>query len=325
MTILVTGCMGFIGSNLVPLLLRAGHYVIGFDNLSNPSIAPTDRMKARSEKYWKKFKFYKVNIGAADHMQTFLMNERAPDVVIHLAAVGSVPRSFSYPIDTIHNNCTGFASMMYTARMFGVKKFIYASSSSVYGNNKDLYKMEGLEGEALSPYALSKQMNEKFAKVWGAQQGIHCIGLRFFNVYGPGQRPDGAYASVIPRFINNEKPVVYGDGTATRDFTYVDDVCEAIEKCLKLSDKGEKHVVMNVGAGWGTRVKHLLTLLGKEKVAEYKEERRGDIKTSIASTVILKSILDYTPPTKIEEGILKTKAYYDSLKSNHGQGKEDGK
>lgn len=315
MNILVTGCMGFIGSNLVPQLLNSLHTVIGFDNLSNTSIDPTGRMKKAAGKYWPGFKFYKIDVNNTEHMKTILVNERKIDAVVHLAAMGSVPRSFASPIQTIHVNCTGFASIMYTAKMFGIKNFVYASSSSVYGDNKDLVKIEGREGNPLNPYALSKQVNEKFAEVWGVPNGLNCTGLRFFNVYGPGQKTEGAYASVIPRFLTSEKPVVYGDGSATRDFTYVDDVCEAIHNAIirPMDLKNPTHTILNVGAGRGTKVKDLLKLIRKEDLAEFKDERCGDIKTSIADTNRIQNVLNFVPQTKIEDGLIKTNAYYESI------------
>lgn len=304
MKILVTGCVGFIGSNLVPHLLNLGHEIVGFDNLFNPSIRPTDRMKQASGDNWKNFKFYKVDIRSGPEMQTILLNEKV-DAVIHLAAVGSVPRSFLNPLQTVSVNELGFVTLLQVMAVLKIPRLVFASSSSVYGDSLKRVKIEGEEGNPLSPYAISKRANELFASVWCPQVGINYVGLRFFNVYGPGQLVHSDYAAVIPKFINNE-PVIYGDGLAVRDFTYVDTVVEAIEKALEYS--ANKSTICNVGTGQGTRITDLATMIGKTPT--YQDARLGDIQCSIASTKLCEDTLDHYPWTSIQMGIELTKEFY---------------
>jgi nucleoside-diphosphate-sugar epimerase len=217
---------------------------------------------------------------------------------------------------TVKNNELGFASVMLTASKLGIEQFIYASSSSVYGDNADLVKTEGNEGKPLSPYALSKKMNEEFARVWG--QNLRTIGLRFFNVYGPGQRPDSSYAAVIPRFLCWDEVEIYGDGTQVRDFTYVDDVCEAIVKSLEY--KGPS-IVLNVGAGEMTTVNQLAELCrtAAQPKPQLTLSRPGDISFSVADTTLLEKTLGFKPQTKIAEGIIRTRHFYDSMRLEHGK------
>lgn len=312
MNILVTGCMGFIGSNLVPKLLNAGNNVIGFDNLESPSINPTNRMKEESKQNWERFIFFNIDINKPEQMHSILAN-CVPDIIIHLAALGSVPRSFDTPIATMQTNAIGFINVLQMAHIFNSKKFIYASSSSVYGDSKSYSRTEGSEGKALSPYALSKQANEQIAELLSLQMKTKLIGLRFFNVYGPGQSLRGQYSPVIPVFCTSEKPVVYGDGTQVRDFTYVDDVCEAI--MLSIGQPiNENHTVLNVGKGMGNSLIHILRLLEKTEV-DRKEERFGDVKFSIADTRLAKEIIGFEAKTSIEDGLKKTKAFYEKFNS----------
>lgn len=310
MKILVTGCMGFIGSNVVPSLLNSGHDVVGLDNLFQPSIRPTDRMKEISKGRWDAFKFYKGDIREHGVLETVFAHEGI-DAVVHLAAVGSVPRSFSNPGLTTSVNIGGFVNVLTMAARFQVPRFVYASSSSVYGDSHRLMKTEGEEGNTLSPYALSKKMNEEFARIWAPAAHVNTVGLRFFNVYGPGQLPDSPYSAVIPRFIT-APPVVHGDGSTTRDFTFVGDVARAIEFSLAYADKAS--TVVNVGTGVGTSLKKLLVYL--EKTAKHQPERVGDIHYSIASVVKAKTEIGFEAETKIEDGIKITRAFYEKEATN---------
>lgn len=309
-TFLVTGCMGFIGSNFVPKLLQRYVRVIGIDNLSNASLHPTDRMKREAgPKFWPAFTFYNLDVTDFETLATVLQSFKI-DGIIHLAALGSVPRSFENPIATIKNNDLGFVSVMQLAAALKIPKVVYASSSSVYGDSKDVAKIEGREGMALSPYALSKQMNEQFAFVWGEKAGVKSVGLRFFNVFGPGQRPDSPYSAAIPRFINDPSPVIYGDGLQMRDFTFVDDVCEAILNALVYNGPS---TCVNVGKGFGNTVNEIVKMIGVENKVSYLPARTGDIRISVADTTRAQKVLGFEAKTPIELGIEKTKQYYWSL------------
>lgn len=307
MNILVTGAMGFIGSNLIPALLKNNHNVIGFDNNSNPSLNPTDRMKAESGEKWKNFTFFKADVMCLEHMLSICSNFQ-PDAIIHLAAIGSVPRSFDEPAKYISTNEIGFLNVLYLSQVFKVKRLIYASSSSVYGDADVLPRKEGFEGKPMSPYALSKLHNESVARMWKQSYGLSSIGLRFFNVYGPGQRADSVYSAVIPKWINSDKIYVYGDGEILRDYTYVGDVVSSIQCALYGKDN---HYVANVGTGWGTTLNDLALLVSQgTKVIEYRPARPGDVKTSFACTKLLQQMIGYKPSTTIDEGIRKTIKFY---------------
>lgn len=317
MKILVTGCMGFIGSNLTSHLLNAGYQVIGFDNRSNCSINPTDRIKQNSGKNWKNFKYFDCDIRDLKAMSMICAVER-PEIIVHLAALGSVPRSFENPALVIDVNEKGFCNVLTLASSMGVKRVVFASSSSVYGDeNKMVYKTEGNEGEPLSPYALTKSQNEKLAKIW-QKSGLELIGLRFFNVYGPGQLPDSPYSAVIPKFINDPEIVLNGAGSTVRDFTYVDDVCEAIELCLK-SDHNVNFVV-NVGTGRSTSIEELANIILKHRRGIkiiYKAPRAGENPYSVASIIKARQYLNFQASYSLEEGLKKTIAYYEGLKGIH--------
>lgn len=313
MNILVTGCMGFIGSNLVSKLLNDGHSVLGFDNLVNPSLSPTDRMKATSGDNWQRFKFYKLDVTNTTQMLSILANEKI-DAIVHLAALGSVPRSFQFPLNVVHANELGFVSVLHTANLLGIKQFIFASSSSIYGMNDKEVKTEGQEGFPLSPYALSKKTNECFAQVWCPRVGINFVGLRFFNVYGPGQLPRSPYSAVIPKFINEDTPIVFGDGKTVRDFTFVDDVCDAISLSLEFSK--EKSTIVNVGKGVGVSLNALIQIL--EKTPTYEGARIGDIPISIANPEKAKKELGFVAKVSIAQGLDITKKYYEGVHNDLG-------
>lgn len=308
MKILVTGCFGFIGSNLVTHLLNAGHEVIGFDSLVNCSIDPTDRIKQQSGQNWSNFKFFKCDIRSYEQMLSFALNER-PEYIIHLAALGSVPRSFQDPASVSSVNVTGFINVMTLAKALEVKRVVFASSSSVYGSAQGSRTEDNI-GLPLSPYALSKQTNELFAGIWGQEY----VGLRFFNVYGPGQLVDSPYSAVIPRFINGKEITIYGDGETVRDFTYVDDVCEAIELSLTTDRPNE---IYNVCTGQGTSLKQLANLCKGKREVKHIELRPGDIKESIGIPFKAEVFLKFKAVTGIEEGIEKTIKYYEGLRGIH--------
>lgn len=310
MKILLTGCMGFIGSNVASHLLNAGHDVVGFDSLANCSINPTDRIKQNSGNNWNNFKFYECDIRDLKAMNTICIHEK-PEMVVHLAALGSVPRSFENPSLVIDVNERGFCNVLTLASSVGVKRVVFASSSSVYGDDQNPLRSEGMEGEPLSPYALTKLQNEKLAKIWSKNSNLEHIGLRFFNVYGPGQLPNSPYSAVIPRFINSDKIIIYGDGNTVRDFTYVDDVSRAIE--LALTCKA-KNLCMNIGTGRQTSINQLASLIsGGVKPVVYAKERPADVKKSVADTRVAQELLKFKSSHAVVTGLKKTIAYYESM------------
>lgn len=309
MKILVTGAMGFIGSNLVPALVHAGHVVVGVDNLVNASANPFERIRQAigvEDRGADNFYFVKADIRSeTDLTQVFKFHKF--DAVVNLAALGSVPRSFQTPHKTVETNELGFANLLKVMADFGVSRVVYASSSSVYGDSQKRVKIEGDEGKALNPYALSKQMNESFAAVYGRAKAINCVGLRFFNVYGPGQLPFSEFSAVIPKFINAQ-PKLFGDGSTTRDFTFVSDVVDAIMLSLAFSEN--QSAVLNVGTGTGTSLKQLVMHLSK--TAEHLPERLGDVRYSVASTTLCERTIGFKAKIGIAEGLTLTKAFYES-------------
>lgn len=307
MNILVTGAMGFIASNLIGDLLNQGHSVLGIDNLSKASINPTDRIKKKAQSNWKNFKFYSVDICDYTTMATIIAANFVPDAIIHLAAVGSVPLSFNMPSNTMKSNVFGFSNMLELLRIFEIKRFIFASSSSVYGSSSINPRVEGQEGKSLSPYAMSKKINEEMA-ILLTPMHTHFIGLRFFNVYGPGQSLNGHYSPVIPKFIIDDEPTVYGDGFTKRDFTYVDDVSDAIIKCLKLN----RSAIMNIGAEAKISLNEILSILGKKDKAVYKDFRNGDIKESYSNSSLAKELINWTANVKFSTGLEITKNFYNT-------------
>ena len=307
MKILVTGCLGFIGSNLSSFLLNKGHEVIGYDNASNPSIMATDRIKSESQDNWKNFKYFQMDIRSADSLNSIFYNEK-PDYVVHLAARGSVPKSYVNPADFIDNNERGFVNISMAAALAKVKRVIFASSSSVYGANPRTIRSEVDTPSPLSPYALTKYHNEQFARIWGKYSGLESTGLRFFNVYGPGQNSASQYAAVIPKFFNSDVILINGNGTQVRDFTFVSDVCEAIYKAITAK---ESNMVLNVGTGLGTSILDLANAISRgEKQIEHREARFGDVQSSIADTKHIKEILGWQPVVRIEHGIEMMRTYY---------------
>ena len=308
MKILVTGALGFIGSNYVSHALKQGHEVIGFDNLFNASINPTDRIKSSvTQLEWENFRFYNVDITNYFQMLSIIAANGTLDAIVHLAAVGSIPQSFDKPQLTMSVNVHGFANVAQLARILEIKRFVFASSSSVYGHSKETVRMENQTPSPANPYALSKRMNELLA----FQILENFVGLRFFNVYGPGQKFNTAYAPVIPRFINEEIPTVHGDGSTARDFTYVEDACQAIEKSLGF--KGQE--VLNIGTGKMFSLGHILTLLEKQE-CQFIEQRPGTVEYSCADISKAKKQIGYEPCFTFEQGLQKTVSYYKRIKQD---------
>ncbi|WP_017756538.1 SDR family oxidoreductase [Calidifontibacillus oryziterrae] len=299
---LVTGSAGFIGSNLVEAILKLGYQVIGLDNYSTGKKENVEEFLGNSN-----YEFIEGNICDFD---TCMKACEGIDYVLHQAAWGSVPRSIEMPLLYEEINIKGTINMMEVARQNSVKKFVYASSSSVYGDEPNLPKQEGREGNVLSPYALTKKVNEEYGKLYTKLYGLDTYGLRYFNVFGRRQNPDGAYAAVIPKFIktllNNEKPTINGDGKQSRDFTYIENVIEANLKACKAHQEaaGQAYNIAYGGREYLIDIYDVLCkLLGKNIKPIFGPERKGDIKHSNADITNAKQMLDYNPDWSFERGI----------------------
>lgn len=301
-TFLVTGGAGFIGSNLCEALLRLGHEVRCFDDLSTGKQGNVDLFLGEPN-----YTFLKGDIRDLD---SCLEACDGVDYVLHQAAWGSVPRSIEFPLLYEEINVRGTLNMLEAARQDGVKKFVYASSSSVYGDAPALPKREGREGTLLSPYAVTKRTGEEYAKLYTHLYGLDTYGLRYFNVFGPRQDPNGAYAAAIPKFIrqllNDEAPLIYGDGTQSRDFTYIENVVEAnLKACLAGHDAaGETFNIAYGGREYLLDMCRLLAeLLEKDIEPVFGPERAGEIKHSNADITKARDMLDYDPSYSFADGI----------------------
>lgn len=299
---LVTGAAGFIGSNLCEAILDLGYKVKALDDLSTGKQENIDFLKDRED-----YTFIKGDIKDLD---TCLMACEGVDYVLNEAAWGSVPRSIEMPLFYEENNIRGTLNMMEAARQKGVKKFVYASSSSVYGDHPVLPKVEGQEGNLLSPYALTKRANEEYGKLYKKLYNLDTYGLRYFNVFGRRQNPDGEYAAVIPKFIrqliSGEIPTINGDGKQSRDFTYIDNVIEAnLKACLAPSDAGgEAYNVAYGGREYLIDIYyHLCKALNIEREPNFGPDRAGDIKHSNADISKAKKLLKYEPEFDFSAGI----------------------
>lgn len=299
---LVTGGAGFIGSNICEEILRLGCKVRCLDNLSTGKKENVD-LFINNDNY----EFIKGDIR---DLETCKSACEGVDYVIHQAAWGSVPRSIELPLEYEQVNIMGTLNMLEAAKINKVKKFVYASSSAVYGDDSAPQKKEGIEGKLLSPYALTKRVDEEYAKLYTDLYGLETYGLRYFNVYGKRQDPNGMYAAVIPKFIkhllNNEIPVIYGDGKQSRDFVFVLDVVEANLKCC-LADSSEAGQVYNVASGKKEELidifNVLVKALDKDIKPKFEQERIGDIKHSSADITKIKERLKYNPQYNFEKGI----------------------
>ena len=299
---LVTGGAGFIGSNLCEALLNMGYRVRCLDDLSTGRQSNIDMFAGNSD-----YEFIKGDIKDLD---ICLKACEGVDYVLHQAAWGSVPRSIEMPIFYCRNNIEGTLNMMEAAHKSGVKKFVYASSSSVYGDEPNLPKTEGREGNLLSPYALTKMCDEEWGRLYKTLYGLDTYGMRYFNVFGRRQDPDGAYAAVIPKFLkqllNGERPTINGDGKQSRDFTYIDNVIEAnLKACLAPSEAaGEAFNIAYGGREYLIDIYYGLTkALGVDIEPIYGPDRKGDIKHSNADISKAKRLLGYDPEYSFEDGI----------------------
>jgi UDP-N-acetylglucosamine/UDP-N-acetylgalactosamine 4-epimerase len=312
-TFLVTGGAGFIGSHIAEYLCFHGAKKVRvLDNLLTGSQSNIDLLNA-----FPNFEFLNGDIRDLNTCKTAC---EGIEYVLHQAALGSVPRSIQEPENTNAINVSGTLHMLIAAKDAKVKRFVYASSSSVYGDNADLPKVEHKIGRHLSPYAVSKYSNELYAGVFNMNYRLEVIGLRYFNVFGPRQNPNGPYAAVIPLFINNlqqNEPVyINGDGEQSRDFTFIENVVQVNIKSL-FANKEAVNKVYNVAVGENFSVNrmfnHIAELLGSSQKAIHREERKGDIRDSLADISLAKKHLHYNPGIKFKEGLIETIKYFQSL------------
>ncbi|MCE7065369.1 SDR family oxidoreductase [Dyadobacter sp. CY326] len=310
---LVTGGAGFIGSNLVEYLAQhqAGKIIV-LDNLSTGYIENIAEFIENGQ-----VEFIEGDI--RDY-NTCVSAMQGVDFVLHQAALGSVPRSISDPIATNDVNISGFLNVLQAAKESGVKRMVYAASSSTYGDSPSLPKKEEVIGNPLSPYAVTKYVNELYADVFSRTYNFHSVGLRYFNVFGPKQNINGPYAAVIPLFITQilkgESPVINGDGLTSRDFTFVSNVVQANVKAL-LSQNLNKHEVFNIACNEQTTLTQLVSTIASEVnspvQASYVPERKGDVKHSLADISKAKSWLDYQPETLFRDGLKETISYFKAV------------
>jgi UDP-N-acetylglucosamine/UDP-N-acetylgalactosamine 4-epimerase len=313
----LTGCAGFIGSHLLEKVLLSGHEVIGVDDLSHGTQANLDNVRDRvGTQAWSRFDFRKKDIREKIVAEDAT---RGASVVLHNAALGSVPRSMKEP-ELFHAvNADGTFRFLEAARKNGVKRFVFASSSSVYGSNSRLPKVENEIGEPLSPYAATKRVNEIDAAVYARCYGLETVGLRYFNVFGPRQNPNGAYAAVIPRWIEALREgrdiEIYGDGSNSRDFCFVENVVEANYAAATTTDARAFGKVFNIACGARTDLKELAALMMKELQALgyaeksniiYRPNREGDIPHSHADISLAEDILTYRAKVQVPEGLSRT-------------------
>lgn len=314
--VLVTGGAGFIGSNLVESFLRSGNEVVCLDNFST---GKRKNLEAFSENPG-----FKLIEGDIRNYEDCLKSLENIDIVFHQAALGSVPRSIKDPVTSTDVNIGGFVKMLFAAKESGIKRFIYAASSSTYGDHPDLPKVEDKIGSPLSPYAITKYVDELFAANFAKTYGIDVIGLRYFNVFGRRQDPDGAYAAVIPKFMKmmmkHEVPHINGDGSVSRDFTYIDNVVQANNLAAVVQDKAALNQVYNVAHGERTSLNQLFYFI-RDLAGEsdkdiltiepvYGPAREGDIPHSLASIEKAKKLLNYSPAFNVEEGLREAVKWY---------------
>lgn len=319
--ILITGGAGFIGTNLCEYFLSKEYFVICLDNFSTGfrhNVTPFEKNDH--------FKLIEGDIRNLEKCKEAVINV---DYVLHQAALGSVPRSINDPITTNEVNVSGFLNMLVASKEANVKRFIYAASSSTYGDSESLPKIEDTIGKPLSPYAITKYVNELYADIFSKTYGLETIGLRYFNVFGRKQNPNGAYAAVIPKFVmqlmKHESPIINGDGNFSRDFTYIDNVIQMNELAMLTQNKEALNTVYNTAFGDRTTLNEMVTSL-KEYLSDYDAaianvevihgpNRAGDISHSLASIEKAKKLLNYTPNFSFQQGLKEAvNWYWDNLK-----------
>jgi len=314
-TWLITGVAGFIGSNLLEALLKSNQKVVGLDNFATGHQHNLDEVQVNvSKEQWQNFSFINGDIRSFDDCKVAV---QAADYVLHEAALGSVPRSIEDPILTNSSNIDGFLNMLVASRDAGVKRFVYAASSSTYGDSPSLPKIEDKIGKPLSPYAVTKYVNELYADVFARAYGFNSVGLRYFNVFGKRQDPNGAYAAVIPKWIasliKNQPVFINGDGETSRDFCYIDNVVQANILAAVCDNEDAINQVYNVAVGDRTTLNELYSYLHEnlspkyphlEGVkATYRDFRAGDVRHSLADISKAKNLLGYAPVHRVKEGL----------------------
>lgn len=319
---LVTGSAGFIGSHLLEHLLRAGHDVVSLDNFATGHRRNLDEVRqAVGEAAWARHTFIEGDIVDLATCQRACENV---DIVLHQAALGSVPRSIEDPLRTHAVNATGFLNMLVAARDQRCKRFVFAASSSTYGDHPGLPKVEDRIGNPLSPYAVTKYLDELYASVFTRTYGMQTIGLRYFNVFGARQDPNGAYAAVIPRWAariaRGEVCEIYGDGETSRDFCFIDNVVQANLRAALVPAQGPIHEVFNVAFGEQTTLNQLHAMLGENlqtlipglvlKPPRYREFRKGDVRHSLADISKARKLLGYSPQYSVRAGLKAAMHWY---------------
>lgn len=314
--VLVTGGAGFIGANLCETLISSGAIVTCLDNLETGHIHNLDGIM-----HHPNFTFIPGDIRNLEDCKNAVAQA---DYVLHQAALGSVPRSIKDPATSNAVNVGGFLNMLIASKDKGVKRFVYAASSSTYGDSQGLPKQEDVIGKPLSPYAITKYVNELYADVFHKTYGVDCIGLRYFNVFGRKQDPNGAYAAVIPKFtkllIDHQSPVMNGDGTYSRDFTYVDNVIQMNVRAMLTQNEKALNTVYNVAFGERTDLNELVGIL-KEELSKFDKEiaaipvkfgphRAGDVPHSLASIERARELVGYDPQYSIKDGLKEAMAWY---------------
>jgi len=321
MKILITGAAGFIGANLCEFMLAKDYTVIGLDNFATGHVYNLDDFKSHPN-----FSFIEGDIRS---LETCLQATQNIDYVLHQAALGSVPRSLQDPITSNEVNVNGFLNMLEASKQNGVKRFVYAASSSTYGDSKGLPKVEDEIGKPLSPYAITKYVNELYADIYGTTYGLETIGLRYFNVFGRRQTPNGAYAAVIPKFVSQflkgESPQINGDGSFSRDFTYIDNVIQMNHLAIETKNSKAINQVYNTAVGERFTILEMTKFIRKglsefvPSVADIEIKfgpgRNGDIPHSHASIKKAKNLLNYNPSHNFEKGLKESLTwYYNNLK-----------
>lgn len=313
---LVTGAAGFIGSHLVEALLRLDQFVVGLDNFSTGYASNLDDIKANvGLKKWERLKFIEGDIRSLDTCNAACKDV---DYILHQAALGSVPRSIENPLATNETNISGFLNILTSAKDNNVRRFVYAASSSTYGDNPSLPKKEEVIGKPLSPYAVTKYVNELYANVYASIYNIETIGLRYFNVFGPRQNPHGAYAAVIPTWISNliegKNVHIYGDGQTSRDFSYVENVIQANLLAATTENKAAINEVYNIALGQSTSLNDLYNMIANyissHLKPEYRTARKGDIAHSKADINKAQELLGYEPTVILKDGLPATIDWY---------------
>ena len=326
-TWLITGVAGFIGSNILAKLLELNQKVVGIDNFSTGFKSNLDEVKSEiSDLNWKNLSLIEGDIRDLEFCKNYI---KGVDFILHQAALGSIPRSIKDPTETNSNNISGFLNILEAAKCNNIKKIIFASSSSVYGDIKNNLKIEKVIGKQLNPYALSKYVNELYAEIFSNNYGLECTGLRYFNVFGKRQSPYVEYSAVIPKWIssimNGSDVYIFGDGETSRDFCYVDNVVQANILAAIANNNGNIFNIFNIAVGYKTSLNQLYKLISDEikaikkdikiNIPVYKDFRPGDIKHSLADISLAEKIIGYTPIIKIENGIKLILPWYQNILS----------